>query len=82
MENNGFTIRIPPKKRMPIDILPDIKIKTVKIYPLKFIDRQIINKTFVNLHAQKRMEFITQPIFTGIRYSLFGARYEKNEKKV
>ena len=50
---------------MPINILFDVKIKTVKIYSLKSVDRQIVNKFFDKLHAQKRMEFITQLTFHG-----------------
>ena len=64
---------------MLIDILPDVK-KTVKIYFLKFVDRQIVNNIFDTLHAQKRMEFQPNQHFTGIRYSLSGARYEKTNK--
>ena len=40
-ENDGSTVRVPPENWMPIDILFDVKIKTVKIYPLGPSDRQI-----------------------------------------
>ena len=32
-ENDGLTVRVPPEKWMFIDILPDVRIKTIKIYP-------------------------------------------------
>ena len=50
---------------MPIDILPDVKIKTFKVYFLKFSYWKIVNKTFDKMHAQKRMEFNLQPTFYG-----------------
>ena len=34
---------------MPINTLPDVKIKTVKVYPLKPVDRQIVDENFDRL---------------------------------
>ena len=62
-------MRVFPEKYMPINILPDVKIKTVKIYFLKPADRKIINDIFDKLHVQGRMEFTTQPTPHG--YSVF-----------
>ena len=52
-----------------INILPDVKIKTIKIYFLKPVDRKIVNDIFDKLHVQKRMEFTIQPTFYG--YPIF-----------
>ena len=68
-ENDGFTVRVFPEKWIPINILPDVKINAVKIYPLEPADRQIVDEIFNKLHMQKRMEFTTQPTFHG--YPIF-----------
>ena len=58
-EDKGFIVRVFPENWMSIDILFDVKIKTVKIYFLKPVDRKIVDDIFDKLHVQKRMEFIT-----------------------
>ena len=55
-ENDSFTLRVFSEKWMPINILPDVKINAVKIYPLKSVDRQIVNEVFHKLHMQGRMD--------------------------
>ena len=62
-ENDGSTVRIPLEKWMPINILFDVKIKTVKGHFLKPADRKIVNHIFDKLHVQGRMEFTIQPTF-------------------
>ena len=66
---------------MPIDILPDVKIKAVKIYPLGFADRQIVDKNFDKLHAQRRMEFTTQPTLYGYPVFVVWRTIRKERKK-
>ena len=55
---------------MPIDILPDVKIKTVKNHFLNIFGRKIVDEKFDKLYAQGRMELILQPTFYG--YPIFG----------
>ena len=45
---------------MPINILPDVKIKTVKIYLLKKFDQKIVDKTFDKLNTQFYMQTRTK----------------------
>ena len=67
---------------MPIEILPDDKIKTVKFYFLGFFDRKIIDETFDKLHTQKRMEFTTQPTFYKYPIVVFWRTIRKTRKKL
>ena len=40
-----------------IDIQFNVKIKTTKVYLLKSIDRQFVNKVFDKFHKQERMKY-------------------------
>ena len=61
--------------------LPKVKIKTVKVYLLGFSDRKIVDKTFDKSHAQKQMEFITQPTFHGYTVFIVWRTIRKKGKK-
>ena len=80
-ENDGSTVRVPPEKCMSIDTLPDVKIKTIEIYPLKPIDRQMVDDIFDKLHEQRRMEYTTQPTFHGYPVFVVWRRIRKERKK-
>ena len=80
-ENDGSTVRVPPEKWMPIDILPDVKIKATKTYFLGPVDRQMVDDIFDKLHAQKRMEFISQPTFHGYPVFVVWRTIRKKRKR-
>ena len=58
-----------PENWIPINDLPDVKIKTVKINFSNFFDRKIVNEKFDKLHIKRRTEFTTQP--TLYKYPIF-----------
>ena len=61
-QNDKTTVRVLPEKWMHIEILPDVKIKTIKIYPLGPIDRKMVDDIFDKLHVQKRTTLHKYPI--------------------
>ena len=67
--DNEFIVRISFEKWMLIEIKSNVKIETIKMYSLNFVDKKLINNTFDKLHAQKRMKYINQSILH--EYSIF-----------
>ena len=59
--DDGSTVRIPPEEHMPIDIQPEAKIESAKVYPLGPADRKFVDEVFDKLHEQGRMEYTSQP---------------------
>ena len=68
-ENDNFTVRVPPEKWIFFDTLPDVKIKTVKIYPLRFSDEKIIDDIFARIKTDG-IHFPANVL--GIQFLLFG----------
>ena len=54
---------------MLIELKSDAKIEAAKVYPLDSANRKLVDETFDKLHAQKRMEYTSQP--TPHDYSVF-----------
>ena len=80
-ENDGSTFRVPPEKWMFINTLPDVKMKTIKVYLLKPVDPKIVDDIFDKLHAQKRMEFTTQSTFHGYPFFVVWRTIRKKRKR-
>ena len=59
--DDGSIVRIPPEEHMPIEIQPDAKIESAKVYPLGSADRKFVDEVFHKLHEQGRMEYTSQP---------------------
>ena len=68
-QNDGFTVRLPPEEWMPINLQPDAKVTSFKVYPLEQADKDLIDQQFDELQRQSKLEFTTQP--TPFSYSVF-----------
>ena len=61
--DDDFIVRIFSEEWMSIDIIFDFKIEATKMYSLSSADRKLVDEVFDKLHAQGRMEYISQSIF-------------------
>ena len=68
-QNDDFTIRLPPKKWMFINLQPNAKITSFKVYSLKQANKNLIDQQFDELQRQSKLKFITQSTF--FSYSVF-----------
>ena len=59
--DKGTTLDIPEEEWMPINLKADAVAKPAKVYPLGHKDREVVDKTFDNLHEQGKMRYTTQP---------------------
>ncbi len=67
--DSGTTVDVPEDEWMPINLKPDAKPKPGRVYPLGSRDRDVLDKTFDELHRQGKLHWSTQP--TSFSYPAF-----------
>lgn len=85
-ESEGF-VQIPPKRWMKVPLKPgwEAKVSMIKpkVYPLGNENRQVVDKTFDEMHRLGRLEFITEhtpfsfPVFVVWKVNAEGKRKSK-----